>query len=62
MYQGEEIGMTNVDYSSLEDFHDVWVANYVKEARSRGGGGDYSTFCLWKFNSSFLDNPWYMCL
>ena len=27
--------MTNVDYSSLEDFHDVWVANYVKEARSR---------------------------
>lgn len=35
LYNGEEIGMTNVDYSSLEDFHDVWVANYVKEARSR---------------------------
>lgn len=32
IYNGEEIGMTNVDYTSVDDFTDIWVKNYVKEA------------------------------
>lgn len=32
IYNGEEIGMTNVDYTTVDDFTDVWVKNYVKEA------------------------------
>jgi glycosidase len=35
IYNGEEIGMTNVDYESVEDFNDVWVRNYVPSARKR---------------------------
>ena len=27
VYNGEEIGMTNVDYQRVEDFNDVWVKN-----------------------------------
>lgn len=27
IYNGEEIGMTNVDYESIDDFKDVWVKN-----------------------------------
>lgn len=35
VYNGEEIGMTNVDYTSVNDYKDVWVRNYVKDARKR---------------------------
>ena len=27
IYNGEEIGMTNVDYDHIDDFQDVWVKN-----------------------------------
>lgn len=29
IYNGEEIGMTNVDYTDVNDFNDVWVKNNV---------------------------------
>ena len=32
IYNGEEIGMTNVDYTSIDDFTDVWVKNYTTQA------------------------------
>lgn len=32
IYNGEEIGMTNVDYTSIDDFKDVWVKNGYKQA------------------------------
>ena len=35
IYNGEEIGMTNVDYHSVSQFKDVWVRNYVSDARQR---------------------------
>jgi len=34
IYNGEEIGMTNVDYTSIDDFTDVWVKNYAKQAKT----------------------------
>jgi glycosidase len=35
IYNGEEIGMTNVDYDSVDEFKDVWVRNFVPSARNR---------------------------
>jgi len=32
IYNGEEIGMTNVDYTDIDDFNDVWVKNYYAKA------------------------------
>jgi oligo-1,6-glucosidase len=32
IYNGEEIGMTNVDYTDVGDFNDVWVKNYYAKA------------------------------
>lgn len=31
IYNGEEIGMTNCDYESINDFNDVWVKNQYRE-------------------------------
>lgn len=36
IYQGSEIGMTNVQYQSLDDFDDVEVRNFIKEALAEG--------------------------
>ncbi|MGL5978718.1 MAG: glycoside hydrolase family 13 protein [Erysipelotrichaceae bacterium] len=30
IYNGEEIGMTNVDYTDLAEFKDVWVKNHIE--------------------------------
>ena len=35
IYNGEEIGMTNVDYEDVNDFRDIWVKNFMKEALKR---------------------------
>jgi oligo-1,6-glucosidase len=35
IYNGEEIGMTNVNYSDINDFKDVWVKNFMLEAIKR---------------------------
>ena len=34
IYQGEEIGMTNVDYASLDDFRDVSAQNFIHSHKS----------------------------
>ena len=36
LYQGSEIGMTNVAYSKLEDYDDIWARNYIQEERAKG--------------------------
>jgi oligo-1,6-glucosidase len=35
IYQGEEIGMTNVAFNSIEDYKDIETLNYYKEAKAR---------------------------
>ena len=35
MYNGEEIGMTNVDYTELSDFQDVWVKNLYEGVKDQ---------------------------
>jgi oligo-1,6-glucosidase len=36
IYQGEELGMTNVPFSSIEDFRDIESLNYYSEALASG--------------------------
>ncbi|NGM83622.1 alpha-glucosidase [Paenibacillus sp. 7124] len=36
MYQGEEIGMTNVTFQSIDDYRDVETLNYYEERRNSG--------------------------
>ncbi len=36
IYQGEEIGMTNVPFTSLNDFKDIETLNWVKENLAKG--------------------------
>lgn len=36
IYNGEEIGMTNVNYQNFEDFHDIWIKKMREEANERG--------------------------
>ena len=40
IYQGEELGMTNHPFSSLEQFQDIQSRNYVREAKERGVDDD----------------------
>lgn len=36
IYQGEEIGMTNIAFQSIEDYRDVETLNYYEEKRAAG--------------------------
>ena len=40
LYQGSEIGMTNVAFDSIDDYRDVETLNYYKEAQERGENMD----------------------
>ena len=37
VYQGEELGMTNVAFHGIEDYQDVESVNYYDEVRAQGG-------------------------
>lgn len=36
IYQGEELGMTNVDFDSIEDYKDIEILNMYEDRRSKG--------------------------
>jgi oligo-1,6-glucosidase len=40
VYQGEEVGMTNVPFGSIDDFRDIESINYYAEATARGASPD----------------------
>lgn len=46
VYQGEEIGMTNVDYENLEDFRDVEIFTEYKNFLSLGASHDMAMQAL----------------
>ncbi|MEM9819779.1 MAG: alpha-glucosidase [Bacteroidota bacterium] len=37
IYQGSEIGMTNVAFDSIEDYRDVEILNFYEECKANGG-------------------------
>lgn len=40
VYQGEEIGMTNISFDSLDDFDDIETRGYIKEVQEKGDLSD----------------------
>ncbi len=36
IYQGQEIGMRNVAYQSIEDYHDIWTLNHYRDSVESG--------------------------
>lgn len=48
IYQGQEIGMTNVQYSSIEDYDDVGMINYYRIETEKGRPHDEVMEVIWK--------------
>ena len=36
IYQGQEIGMTNCRFDSMDEFNDVWTKNLYRELKQQG--------------------------
>lgn len=48
IYQGEEIGMTNVQFPSITDYRDVETLNFYNESRVKGISPDEIMNAIWK--------------
>jgi alpha-glucosidase len=48
IYQGQEIGMTNVEFPSIEDYNDVGMVNYYKVEIGKGRPHDEIMEIIWK--------------
>ena len=47
IYQGQEIGMTNVQFPSIDDYDDVSMRNYYKQERAKGKSHDEVMQVVW---------------
>lgn len=48
IYQGQEIGMTNVQFDKIEDYNDVAIKNLYKNEREEGKSHDEVMEIIWK--------------
>ncbi|MBM7570821.1 glycoside hydrolase family 13 protein [Aquibacillus albus] len=48
IYQGQEIGMTNVHFDSIDDYNDVAIKNLYKNEREEGKTHDEVMEIIWK--------------
>jgi alpha-glucosidase len=48
IYQGQEIGMTNVQFPSIEDYNDIGMVNYYKVETAKGRSHDEIMEIIWK--------------
>src|SRR5690625_1089105 len=48
IYQGQEIGMTNVQFDSIDDYNDVAIKNLYKEEREAGKSHEEVMEIIWK--------------
>jgi oligo-1,6-glucosidase len=48
IYQGEEIGMTNIQFESIDDYRDVETLNYYEQARNNGIPEDEIMQSVWR--------------
>lgn len=48
IYQGQEIGMTNVEFPSIDDYRDVAIKNMYKEERKAGKSHEEVMQIIWK--------------
>lgn len=48
IYQGQEIGMTNVQFDSIEEYRDVAIKNYYTEQLAGGHSAEEAMAYIWK--------------
>ena len=48
IYQGQEIGMTNVQFPSIEEYNDVGMVNYYKVETAKGRSHDEIMEIIWE--------------
>jgi alpha-glucosidase len=48
IYQGQEIGMTNVQFDSIDDYNDVAIKNLYKNERAEGKSHEEVMEIIWK--------------
>lgn len=48
IYQGQEIGMTNVQFPRIEDYNDVGMVNYYRVEREKGRSHEELMQLIWK--------------
>src|SRR5690625_5611931 len=48
IYQGQEIGMTNVRFDSINNYNDVAIKNLYKEERAAGKSHEEIMKIIWK--------------
>ncbi|MFC0475783.1 alpha-glucosidase [Robertmurraya beringensis] len=48
IYQGQEIGMTNVQFPRIEDYNDVGMVNYYRVERGKGRSHEELMQLIWK--------------
>src|SRR5699024_2360298 len=48
IYQGQEIGMTNVQFPSIEDYDDVAIKNMYSEQIAKGKSHEEVMEIIWK--------------
>lgn len=48
IYQGQEIGMTNVEFPRIEDYNDVGMVNYYRVEREKGRSHEELMQLIWK--------------
>lgn len=48
IYQGQELGMTNVKFNSIEDYNDVGMVNYYRIQREKGQNHEEIMKVIWE--------------
>ncbi|AQX55266.1 glycoside hydrolase family 13 protein [Priestia flexa] len=48
IYQGQELGMTNVKFNSIEDYNDVGMVNYYRIQREKGQSHEEIMKVIWE--------------
>ncbi|MDP4083969.1 MAG: alpha-glucosidase [Bacillota bacterium] len=57
IYQGQEIGMTNVQFPSIEDYNDVGMINYYKIESENGTPHDEIMKVIWEYGRDNSRTP-----
>ncbi len=48
IYQGQEIGMTNVQFETIDEYDDVAIKNYYRIERAKGRSHEEVMRWIWK--------------
>ncbi|MFT0801091.1 alpha-glucosidase [Bacillus swezeyi] len=57
IYQGQEIGMTNVAFSDIEDYDDVSIKNYYQIQKEKGSSHEDIMKAVWKKSRDHARTP-----